>query len=566
MRGFLSGVIWGGVAMGVGLGALLLMSPAAPRPDLKSDAPASVKTEADSGNSGIAAVSRDPDLVEAPPSALTQDTAEGLGDTAPDTSTAQTPQVVAEPSRPSAPEPGEAGAGPQVEQAEATTGTRPQAPEAPRADPALAEAPDPETPQPQIETSPEAPVAADTGSAPEPPATRPAPGPQGEAPQMAQQTATEAPPEAPAAPEPAPASSAAPITRAETAEPEEAPEAPQAAPEPPQVAEAPSNIAAPEGTDAPAKLPAPPQAPPRREAAKVEEPAPAPAPKEEPAQTEAENQQVAALPQAGSGDQTLRPTIGQRVVPLTERGKPAAPETTGEATAETPPEQSGPPLQRYAEVAENPDGKPLMAIVLIDDDDAIGIEALAEFPYPLTFAVDPTAPDAAEKMAKHRDAGFEVVAIFDLPRGATPQDAEVSLSAGFDRLPEALAIMEGTGAGVQGNRRLSDQVAAFAGSTGRGLITLGNGLNTMQKLALREGVPAAAVFRDFDGAGQTPTVMRRFLDQAAFRAGQEGAVVMLGRVRPDTVSSLLIWGLQDRASRVALVPVSAVLKQVVSEQ
>ncbi len=41
---------------------------------------------------------------------------------------------------------------------------------------------------------------------------------------------------------------------------------------------------------------------------------------------------------------------------------------------------------------------------------------------------------------------------------------------------------------------------------------------------------------------------------------------MLGRVRPDTVSSLLIWGLQDRASRVALVPVSAVLKQVVSEQ
>jgi polysaccharide deacetylase 2 family uncharacterized protein YibQ len=67
------------------------------------------------------------------------------------------------------------------------------------------------------------------------------------------------------------------------------------------------------------------------------------------------------------------------------------------------------------------------------------------------------------------------------------------------------------------------------------------------------------VFRDFDGAGQTPKVMRRFLDQAAFRSGQMGAVIMVGRVRPGTISALLLWGLQDRASRVALAPVSASL-------
>ena len=55
--------------------------------------------------------------------------------------------------------------------------------------------------------------------------------------------------------------------------------------------------------------------------------------------------------------------------------------------------------------------------------------------------------------------------------------------------------------------------------------------------------------------------MRRFLDQAAFRAAQEGGVVMMGRLQAETISALLIWGLADRASRVALVPVSAVLKQ-----
>ena len=90
-------------------------------------------------------------------------------------------------------------------------------------------------------------------------------------------------------------------------------------------------------------------------------------------------------------------------------------------------------------------------------------------------------------------------------------------------------------------------------------------MNTAQKLALRNGVPALPVFRDFDGAGQTPTVMRRFLDQAAFRARQEGGVIMLGRVRPDTISALLLWGLQDRANRVALAPVSAVLAKAVDD-
>lgn len=260
--------------------------------------------------------------------------------------------------------------------------------------------------------------------------------------------------------------------------------------------------------------------------------------------------------------EALTPSIGERVVPLTERAgttEPAQP-------ADTAATENLPPLERYAAPFQNQEGKPLMAIVLIDDGRSLGVEALQDFPYPLTFAVDPEAEDAAEKMARHRDAGFEVVALVDLPEAATPSDAEVVLSATFDRLPEALAVIEGTGTGIQGNRELSDQVAAFAGSTGRGLIAQGSGFNTVEKLALRDGVPATSVFRDFDSAGQTPVVMRRFLDQAAFKAGVEGSVVMLGRVRPDTISALLLWGLQDRASRVALAPISAVLRDRLETQ
>ena len=147
----------------------------------------------------------------------------------------------------------------------------------------------------------------------------------------------------------------------------------------------------------------------------------------------------------------------------------------------------------------------------------------------------------------------------DVPLTATAQDAETALEVGLGVLTESVGVIEGLEEGVQGNRALSDQITAVLRDQGYGFVTQNSGLNTVQKLAAKVGVPSAFVFRDFDGAGQTPTVMRRFLDQAAFRAGQEGGVIMMGRVQPDTISALLLWGLQDRASRVALAPVSAVL-------
>ncbi len=291
-----------------------------------------------------------------------------------------------------------------------------------------------------------------------------------------------------------------------------------------------------------------------------------------PEKPETPNPQVASLPQAGSDQSARGPTIGTRVTPLTERNAAGVGtiQLAGDPAPGTTPEAQGalenkalPPIQANGEAFENPDNRPLMAIVLIDDDTSLGIEALAEFPYPVSFAIDPSDPDAAAKMARHRAAGFEVVLIANLPRLATAQDAETSLSVWLNDLPGAVAVLEGTGTGIQGNRDLSGQVTAIVDQRGLGLIMQARGLNTAFKLAARDGVPAALVFRDFDGAGQTPVVMRRFLDQAAFRAGQQtrenGGVIMLGRLRPDTISALLIWGIQDRASRVAVAPVSAVL-------
>lgn len=277
------------------------------------------------------------------------------------------------------------------------------------------------------------------------------------------------------------------------------------------------------------------------------------------ADEEADEQQLASAEGATTGGE-LGARLGTRVVPLTERSSTPTLIAGDDAAPSEAVLAEGRPFEINAEAFVALDNRPLMSIVLIDDAAAIGAEALQDFPYPLTFAISPQDPKAAEKMKARRAAGFEVLILADLPREATPQDAETAMGVWMQQLPQAVGILEGVDTGFQGNRPLADQMVAVMKATGYGMVTQNSGLNTVQKLALRDGMPAGVVFRDFDGAGQNPRAIRRFLDQAAFRARQEGAVIMLGRLRPDTISALLLWGLQDRASQVGLAPISAGLK------
>ncbi|MEL7212238.1 MAG: divergent polysaccharide deacetylase family protein [Pseudomonadota bacterium] len=219
---------------------------------------------------------------------------------------------------------------------------------------------------------------------------------------------------------------------------------------------------------------------------------------------------------------------------------------------------NAPPLERFAAAWDNPEARPLMSILLIDDGSSpIGADALRSFPYPITFAVSATAPNAADVMSKYRAEGFEVLALADLPEGAAPSDIEVALDASLAAVPEAAGVL--IAQDVPGGRQGTEQIIERLGQSGHGLVTASTGLNATAQLADSTGFPAANIFDDLDSEGQTPTVIRRFLDNAAFRAAQGEEVIMLGRIRPDTISALLLWGLSDRAGRVALVPVSAVL-------
>ena len=205
------------------------------------------------------------------------------------------------------------------------------------------------------------------------------------------------------------------------------------------------------------------------------------------------------------------------------------------------------------------DDRPLMSIILIDTGEFnIGPEALASFPYPISFAIDPLRDDALEAAERYRSEGFELLIVADLPESGDASLVDVALVPTIDSIPGAVGILEGTNGGLQGNMELAESVLKMVEDTGNGLVLRPKGLNAAQQQADGRDLPVETMFRDFDASGQNASVIRRFLDQAAFKARQEGSVIMVGRLRPATISALLLWGLQDRASSVALTPISTI--------
>jgi len=146
-----------------------------------------------------------------------------------------------------------------------------------------------------------------------------------------------------------------------------------------------------------------------------------------------------------------------------------------------------------------------------------------------------------------------------VPEGAVPTDVEVAFESAFSTLPETIAVLDVGDGGLQNDRDVTEQAMEILASQGRGFINASQGLNMAGRAADKAGVPAAVIYRDLDGDDQDARVVRRFVDQAAFRARQDSGVVLVGRVRPDTISALILWGTANQDEQVAVVPVSAVL-------
>ena len=231
-----------------------------------------------------------------------------------------------------------------------------------------------------------------------------------------------------------------------------------------------------------------------------------------------------------------------------------------EAEASDVAEPSGPALLAYSSEFDNPEGRPLLSIVLVHDGQgALSGAELEGLPSYVAFAVEAGAPDAAATADAYRGAGHEVVMIPSLPEGAAPQDVEQALRVNFETVPEAVAVMDVSGSSFQSDRAAVQQVVDVVTATGHGLITFPRGLNTAHQRAERAGVPTGLIFRKLDAGDETTEQIRRTLDRAAFRARQDEAVILVGTTKMSTLAAIVEWSLGNRAASVTIAPVSAAL-------
>jgi polysaccharide deacetylase 2 family uncharacterized protein YibQ len=239
---------------------------------------------------------------------------------------------------------------------------------------------------------------------------------------------------------------------------------------------------------------------------------------------------------------------------------------TEEATEPAPDDGSAPvdprPIAQFATPFENPDNKPAFAIVLMDDGSPdLDRAGLAALPFPVSFALDPLDPATPDHAAIYRAAGREVIMIATgIAEGAQATDVEVAFQSMEQNLPEAVAVMDLADPTFQNSRALASAVVPILKAEGRGLLTWDEGLNAADQVARREDLEAAVVFRDLGQAGGDAVAVRRLLDRAVFKAGQDGLVSVVGKADPATVTALLEWTVEGKAATVALAPVTAVLK------
>ncbi|MBU2935269.1 MULTISPECIES: divergent polysaccharide deacetylase family protein [Pacificibacter] len=259
--------------------------------------------------------------------------------------------------------------------------------------------------------------------------------------------------------------------------------------------------------------------------------------------------------------------LGQKVGSFTDRNdamkSTRLPSVTGSAMADAAPviaAEDLPAIIAFSADYTKSTTAPEMSVILVDIGELDPTSPqLSNLPFPVTFAVDALAPGASERAQMYRTAGLEVLSLIGLPEGATAQDVAVTINQARDLVPVSIGFLDVPSASFQATRDIAAQVVASAASTGHGVVSFSSGLNALMQEATRAKEPAALVFRDFDGRDQNLATIKRFLDQAAFRAGIDEDIVLVGRAKEDTMKALVEWSLGNRAATVELVPVSYLL-------
>lgn len=243
-------------------------------------------------------------------------------------------------------------------------------------------------------------------------------------------------------------------------------------------------------------------------------------------------------------------------------GLSITPPQTDAASPDTPEQTLDTALERNSSFTGTLSGGPMMSIILNDPGLPMPLRrSLAALELAITIALNPMDPSAADAAEIYRAAGKEVLILASgVPEGARPTDLDVTFSAYFDQVPQAVGVLDLPQDGFARNAGLTSAVLPLLARDGHGLVTFAGGLSRVASVAQTEGVPHAEAFRVLDDDGQNAFTIRRYLDRAVFQASQIGEVIVFGDATNDaTMEALELWRSDGRADQVAVVPISAIL-------
>ncbi|NDK34706.1 divergent polysaccharide deacetylase family protein [Rhodovulum sulfidophilum] len=243
------------------------------------------------------------------------------------------------------------------------------------------------------------------------------------------------------------------------------------------------------------------------------------------------------------------PMVGEKAPPVD-----AAPEATRPAMPGA--------LALNAVPFRAPPGAPLLSLVMIDiGAEGLDRQTLLTFPFPVTFVLDPAAPDAEAAMAAYREAGYEVAVLGSGLADLAPEAAAARLGAAFGRIDGSIALVTPEEGGFEGDRDLTGAVLGLLEAGGHGLVTADKGPNDALRAAEQAGLREAGIFQTLDDAGQDAETIQRMLNRAVLEARQNGHAVIVGHSHPETVTAIYAWALLSGPADAVLAPLSAVLRQ-----
>lgn len=234
------------------------------------------------------------------------------------------------------------------------------------------------------------------------------------------------------------------------------------------------------------------------------------------------------------------------IVSAHDAGTPEAPAdaTRGFAAADQGPTVNATPFDAPART-------PLLAVVLVGGrPNALPADRLDLLTMPLTIAIPPESPGAAELGAAARAAGHEVLVDLDLAEANAAPDRIAAL----DMAVGATATERTLNAGAL--EALVDELAR------RGLawVETGGGTGTPAgRIAREQGMTLAQA--DRMAAGETdPDEIYRAIDSAAQTARRSGTSVLFLDATEQSMEALVRWGLEQSGDdAVWFAPISAVI-------